>query len=134
MEVLAGFVEEVDAAGGPLHPAAATGERSRAPDLVSQLVQKGIGGDEALQPFVAHELHAFFPDLLPRLEFAWPDLVAREVSFVKAHEFRLGHVLEFFAFGLRDIVFLHPGRDISRGCLPVHPPAHDLADDLPQRK
>jgi hypothetical protein len=90
--VLAGFVEEVDAAGGPLHPAAATGERSRAADLVSQLVQKGIEGDEVLQPFVAHDLHAFFPDLLPRLEFAWPDLVAREVSFVKAHEFRLGHV------------------------------------------
>jgi len=31
--VLAGFVEEVDAAGGPLHAAAATGERSRAANL-----------------------------------------------------------------------------------------------------
>jgi hypothetical protein len=67
-----------------------------------------------MQPLAAHDLHAFDPDLLPRLEFDRPDLVAREVPFVETYEFRLGHVPEFFAFRLRDGVLLHPGRDVSR--------------------
>jgi hypothetical protein len=97
---------------------------SRAANSCLENVQNRIERDEVFQPLVAHDLQAFFPDPLPHLEFTRPNRVAREVSFVKAHEFRLGHVPELFAFGLRDVVFLHPGRDISRGYLPVHPPAH----------
>jgi hypothetical protein len=50
---------------------------------------------------------------MPRIH--WADLVACEVSPVKAHEFRLGHVPEFLLLGFRNAVLVHPGRDIPRG-------------------
>jgi len=86
---------------------------------------------QAVRP--EHYTLALTPDLLPPLEFTGPDLVAREVAFVQADKLALGQVPEFLPVGLRDAVLLHPGRDICRGGFPVHPPAHHLADDLPQR-
>jgi hypothetical protein len=53
-----------DAAGGPLHAAAATGEGPRAANSCFESVQNRREADQVLQPTVARDLRAFVPDLL----------------------------------------------------------------------
>src|SRR5206468_2349125 len=73
------------------------------------------------------------PNALPGCKLAWPDLVARKVSFMQAQKFGLGRFPEMLAL-VRLNILSDPGSNM-RACRPsVHAAAHHIAYDLPQRR
>src|SRR6266404_6846421 len=76
---------------------------------------------------------SFVPRFLPRHEFRRLDLIARKVALVQTEQFAFGDLAEALAVCLLDMLLCPPG-DVSGGLFLVHVTAHDLADDVAQRR
>jgi hypothetical protein len=68
------------------------------------------------------------PRFAPNLVLRWPQAVARDISFVRAHDFRFHHLDETRLVLLR-YVLGGMALDESGGRLLVHPVTHDLRND-----